>query len=58
MKVCLVEDNDLLRGMLCDALKDERIDVTAVSDAEELDQQLRWHSFDAFILDLNLLGEG
>ncbi len=57
MKVCLVEDNDLLRGMLCDALKDEGIDITAVTDAEELDQKLHWHSFDAFVLDLNLPGE-
>lgn len=57
MKVCLVEDNDALREILCSALKDEGIDVIAVSDGEELNQLLQWKSFDSFILDLNLPGE-
>lgn len=57
MKVCLVEDNDALRDILCSALQNEGIDVEAVSDGEELNQLLQWKSFDSFILDLNLPGE-
>jgi len=57
MKACLVEDNDALRDILCSALQDEGIDVTAVADGEELNQLLQWKSFDSFILDLNLPGE-
>jgi DNA-binding response OmpR family regulator len=57
MKVCLVEDNDVLRNVLLAALQEQGINITAVHNGEGLDALLRWQNFDAFILDLNLPGE-
>lgn len=57
MKVCLIEDHDLLREMLQAALRDEGFDVTAVSDADGLAEVLAVSSFDAYVIDLNLPGE-
>ncbi len=57
MKICLIEDHDLLREMLLAALQDEGFDVTAVSDADGLAEALAVSSFDAYVVDLNLPGE-
>lgn len=57
MKVCLVEDNDVLRNVLVTALQEQGMKITAVADGEALDGVLRWQNFEAFILDLNLPGE-
>lgn len=57
MRICLVEDNDLLREMLCSALSAEGFDVAAVVDGEEFSNLLSREHFDAFVVDLNLPGE-
>ena len=57
MRVCIVEDNDVFRGMLESALVGHGFEVTAVADAPALDAMLAWAQFDAYVLDLNLRGE-
>lgn len=57
MRIGLVEDNELLRDMLCSALEDEGFDVGAAADADELATLMASAVFDAYVIDLNLPGE-
>lgn len=57
MRVCLVEDNDLLRETLTHVLTEAGFVITAVPDADALDEVLKETAFDTYLLDLNLPGE-
>lgn len=57
LTIVLVEDHDILRQMLTQALEDEGHSVTALSCAEELEDEARGISADIFLIDLNLPGE-
>ena len=57
MRICLIEDNDLLREMLRSALVDEGFIVGAAADAEGLGILMAREGYDAFVVDLNLPGE-
>ena len=57
LSIVLVEDNDDLRELTADALRDEGHLVVALSCAEELEDQARGVAADVFLIDLNLPGE-
>jgi DNA-binding response OmpR family regulator len=57
LSIVLVEDNDDLRELTCDALRAEGHRVIGLSCAEELDDLARGECADVFLLDLNLPGE-
>lgn len=57
LSIVLVEDNDDLRELTADALRDEGHRVVALSCAEELEDQARGVAADVFLIDLNLPGE-
>ncbi|WP_322992224.1 response regulator transcription factor [Limnohabitans sp.] len=57
LSIVLVEDNDDLRELTADALRDEGHRVVALSCAEELEDQARGAAADVFLIDLNLPGE-
>jgi DNA-binding response OmpR family regulator len=57
LSIVLVEDNDDLRELTTDALRDEGHRVVALSCAEELEDQARGVAADVFLIDLNLPGE-
>jgi two-component system OmpR family response regulator len=57
LNVVLVEDHDILRQMLKQALEEEGHQVTALSCAEELEDEARGTTADIFLVDLNLPGE-
>lgn len=57
LSIVLVEDNDDLRELTADALRAEGHQVTALSCAEELEDQARGVAADLFLIDLGLPGE-
>jgi len=57
MRLCIIEDNDAFRETLAHVLSVHAFEVSSAADGVELDQLLRQHSFDAYIIDLNLPGE-
>ena len=57
LNIVLVEDHDILRQMLKQALQEARHQVTALSCAEELEDVAGGQSVDVFLIDLNLPGE-
>lgn len=57
LNLVLVEDHDILRGMLKQALEEAGHQVTALSCAEELEDVAGGQPVDLFVIDLNLPGE-
>jgi DNA-binding response OmpR family regulator len=57
LSIVLVEDNDDLRELTADALRDEGHRVVALSCAEELEDLAAGAAADVFLIDLNLPGE-
>lgn len=57
LNIVLVEDHDVLRHLLQQALEDAGHQVVALSCAEELEDQAGGGPFDMFLIDLNLPGE-
>ena len=57
LSIVLVEDHDILRLMLKQALEEAGHQVTALSCAEELEDEARGTAADIFLIDLNLPGE-
>jgi DNA-binding response OmpR family regulator len=57
LNLVLVEDHDILRGMLQQALQEAGHRVTALSCAEELEDEAGGQPADIFLIDLNLPGE-
>lgn len=57
LNLVLVEDHDILRGMLQQALEEAGHQVTALSCAEELEDVAGGQPVDIFLIDLNLPGE-
>jgi two-component system OmpR family response regulator len=57
LNIVLVEDHDILRGMLKQALEEAGHHVTALSCAEELEDVAGGLPADIFLIDLNLPGE-
>lgn len=57
LSIVLIEDNDDLRELTADALRDEGHRVIALSCAEELQDKAKGISTDLFLIDLNLPGE-
>lgn len=57
LNLVLVEDHDILRGMLKQSLEESGHQVTALSCAEELEDVARGQQVDVFLIDLNLPGE-
>ena len=57
LNIVLVEDHDVLRLMLKQALEEAGHQVTALSCAEELEDEAQGQPADVFLIDLNLPGE-
>ena len=57
LNLVVVEDNNDLRTLLCSALRKDGHRVTALSCAEELEDQAGSDHADAFLIDINLPGE-
>jgi DNA-binding response OmpR family regulator len=57
LNIVLVEDHDILRLMLKQALEEFGHQVTALSCAEELEDEAQGQPADLFLIDLNLPGE-
>lgn len=57
LNILLVEDHDVLRVMLQQALEEAGHQVTALSCAEELEDVAQGQAVDIFLIDLNLPGE-
>lgn len=57
LNIVLVEDHDILRQMLKQALEEAGHQVVALSCAEELEDEAQGQSADVFLIDLNLPGE-
>lgn len=57
LNIVLVEDHDILRQMLKQALEEAGHQVVALSCAEELEDEARGQPADVFLIDLNLPGE-
>lgn len=57
LSVVLIEDHDVLRAMIQQALEQAGHSVTALSCAEALDDVARGTPVDVFLIDLNLPGE-
>lgn len=57
LNIVLVEDHDILRQMLAQALEEAGHQVTALSCAEELEDVSGGHPADIFLIDLTLPGE-
>lgn len=57
LNIALIEDHDVLRDLLKQALEDAGHQVVALSCAEELEDQAGGGPFDMFLIDLNLPGE-
>lgn len=57
LNLVIVEDHDILRGMLQQALEESGHQVTALSCAEELEDVAQGQHVDVFMIDLNLPGE-
>ncbi len=57
LSIVLIEDNDDLRELTAEALREEGHRVVALSCAEELEDQSKGESPDVYLIDLNLPGE-
>ena len=57
LNLVVVEDNNDLRILLCNALRKDGHHVTPLSCAEELEDQAGSDHADAFLIDINLPGE-
>ena len=57
LNLVVIEDNNDLRTLLCQALRKDGHQVTALSCAEELEDQAGSDHADAFLIDINLPGE-
>jgi two-component system OmpR family response regulator len=57
LNIVLVEDHDILRMLLKQALEESGHQVVALSCAEELEDEAGGQSVDVFLIDLNLPGE-
>ena len=57
LNIVLVEDHDILRQMLQQALQEAGHQVVALSCAEELEDVAGGQPADVFLIDLNLPGE-
>lgn len=57
LNVVLVEDHDVLRQLLEQALMENGHRITALSSAEDLEDEARGLPVDVFLIDLNLPGE-
>ena len=57
LNIVLVEDHDILRQMLAQALQEANHTVVALSCAEELEDVAAGQPVDVFLVDLNLPGE-
>jgi DNA-binding response OmpR family regulator len=57
LSIVIVEDNNDLRTLLCNALRKEGHRVTPLSCAEEMEDQVGSDHADAFVIDINLPGE-
>lgn len=57
LNLVVVEDNNDLRTLLCNALRKDGHHVTSLSCAEELEDQAGSDHADAFLIDINLPGE-
>jgi DNA-binding response OmpR family regulator len=57
LSIVLVEDNDDLRELTADALREEGHRVVALTCAEELEDEAQGENPDVFLIDLNLPGE-
>ena len=57
LNLVVVEDNNDLRTLLCNALRKDGHHVTPLSCAEELEDQAGSDHADAFLIDINLPGE-
>ena len=57
LNIVIVEDNNDLRTLLSQALRKDGHQVTALSCAEELEDQAGSDHADAFLIDINLPGE-
>jgi DNA-binding response OmpR family regulator len=57
LNLVLVEDHEVLRGLLTLALEDAGHQVTALSCAEELEDEAAGQSVDVFLIDITLPGE-
>lgn len=57
LNLVIVEDHDILRGMLQQSLEESGHQVTALSCAEELEDVAQGQQVDVFMIDLNLPGE-
>jgi DNA-binding response OmpR family regulator len=57
LNLVVVEDNNDLRTLLCNALRKDGHHVTQLSCAEELEDQAGSDHADAFLIDINLPGE-
>lgn len=57
LNIVLIEDHDVLRDMLAQALQEAGHQVTALSCAEELEDVAGGQNTDIFVIDLNLPGE-
>ena len=56
-KLLVVDDDDEIRELLCDYLKDEGYEVLAAADGEQMHALLDAHCVDLVVLDLMLPGE-
>lgn len=57
MKLCVIEDNTALREAMAHALVERGFDVFGVADAAALQDVLRDHQPDVFVIDIELPGE-
>ena len=57
LNILVVEDNDLLRHMVVQALEEAGHKVIGLSCAEELEDEARGRPVDLFLIDVNLPGE-
>jgi DNA-binding response OmpR family regulator len=57
LNIVVIEDNNDLRTLLCNGLKNDGHLVTGLSAAEELEDQAGIDHADAFLIDINLPGE-
>ncbi len=57
LNIVLVEDHEVLRQLLAQALSEHGHHVTALSCAEDIEDEARGMAVDVFLIDLNLPGE-
>jgi DNA-binding response OmpR family regulator len=57
MRLCVIEDNTALRQAMAHALTERGFEVFEAADASELQEVLRNHQPDVFVIDIELPGE-